>query len=101
MLSAVEGLKLVSPEFETWVLPLSLVILVGLFAVQSRGTAKVAAFFGPITVVWFLALAVGGLVHLVDDPSVLAAMSPHYGRALHRQQRPHRPHGHWVSSFWP
>jgi KUP system potassium uptake protein len=79
VLSAVEGLKLVSPEFEKWVLPLSIVILVALFAVQSRGTAKVAAFFGPITVVWFLALAIGGLVHLVDDPSVLAAMSPHYG----------------------
>jgi KUP system potassium uptake protein len=79
VLSAVEGLKLVSPEFEKWVLPLSLIILVGLFAVQSRGTAKVAAFFGPITVVWFLALAVGGLVHIVDDPSVLAALSPHHG----------------------
>ncbi len=79
VLSAVEGLKLVSLEFEKWVLPLSLVILVGLFAVQSRGTAKVAAFFGPITIVWFIALAAGGLVHIVDDPSVLAAMSPHYG----------------------
>jgi KUP system potassium uptake protein len=79
VLSAVEGLKLVSPEFEKWVLPLSIVILVALFAVQSRGTAKVAAFFGPITVVWFLALAIGGLVHIVDDPSVLTAMSPHHG----------------------
>src|SRR5262245_19064464 len=79
VLSAVEGLKLVSLEFEKWVLPLSLIILVGLFTVQSRGTAKVAAFFGPITIVWFIALAVGGLIHLVDDPSVFAALSPHYG----------------------
>ena len=54
VLSAVEGLKLVSPAFEHYVVPLTVVILIGLFAVQSRGTAKVAAFFGPIMVVWFL-----------------------------------------------
>jgi KUP system potassium uptake protein len=47
--------------------------------VQSRGTAAVAAWFGPITFLWFIALAAGGLAHLVDDPSILAALSPAYG----------------------
>jgi KUP system potassium uptake protein len=79
VLSAVEGLKLVSPVFEEWVLPLSLVILIGLFVVQWRGTAKVAQFFGPLTAVWFLSLAAGGIVHIVDNPVVLAAVSPWYG----------------------
>jgi KUP system potassium uptake protein len=79
VLSAVEGLKLVSPAFENAVIPLSLVILIVLFAVQKRGTARVAAFFGPIMVVWFLAMAAGGLLHLVDDPSVLYAINPWYG----------------------
>ena len=79
VLSAVEGLKLATPAFEPFVIPLSLAILVGLFSVQSRGTAAVAAWFGPITAIWFVALAAGGLIHLVDDPSILAALSPIYG----------------------
>ncbi|MFL5182331.1 MAG: potassium transporter Kup, partial [Microvirga sp.] len=79
VLSAVEGLKLATPAFEPFVIPLSLAILVGLFSVQSRGTAAVAAWFGPITAIWFLALAAGGLTHLVDDPSILAALSPVHG----------------------
>ena len=58
VLSAVEGLKMVTPAFEHYVVPLTVVILVGLFAVQSRGTAKVAAFFGPLTLLWVAALAV-------------------------------------------
>ena len=79
VLSAVEGLTVASPAFAHYVLPLSLVILVGLFAVQSHGTARVAAWFGPITAVWFVLMAVGGLVHIADDPSILAAISPTYG----------------------
>ena len=79
VLSAVEGLKVVAPALERFVVPIAIVILCGLFFMQSRGTAKVAAFFGPITVVWFAALAVGGLMHLRDDPSVLAAFNPIYG----------------------
>src|SRR5215204_6307785 len=79
VLSAVEGLKLATPAFEPFVIPLSLAILVGLFSVQSRGTAAVAAWFGPITAVWFIAMAIGGLIHLLDDPSILAALSPAYG----------------------
>src|SRR5215204_4630077 len=79
VLSAVEGMKLVTPAFEPYVIPISLVILIGLFSVQSFGTGKVAAFFGPITSAWFLAMAVGGLSHLVHNPSILAAISPTYG----------------------
>lgn len=82
VLSAVEGLKLVSPAFDDWIIPLSLLILVGLFAVQSHGTARVAKFFGPITAVWFLAMAVGGLIHIADDWAIVNALSPHHGVVL-------------------
>ncbi len=79
VLSAVEGLKLATPAFEHYVVPLTVVILIGLFAVQSRGTARVAAFFGPIMVVWFVAIAIAGAMHIRDDPRVLAAINPLYG----------------------
>lgn len=79
VLSAVEGLKLVSPAFEHLVIPLAVVIIVGLFVVQSYGTEKVAALFGPIMTIWFLILAIGGIVHFVDDPSVFWAINPLYG----------------------
>jgi len=79
VLSAVEGLKLIAPQLEHAVLPITLAILVALFAVQSRGTAKVAQFFGPITLVWFLALAWGGVIHLIDDPRVFRALNPWLG----------------------
>jgi len=78
VLSAVEGLKLAAPALEHYVVPLTVLILVALFAVQSRGTAMVASAFGPVMVVWFATLGVLGLVHLVDDPSVLAAINPLY-----------------------
>jgi KUP system potassium uptake protein len=76
VLSAVEGLKLASPAFEHYVVPLTVAILIALFAVQSRGTAKVAAFFGPVMLVWFCAIAVAGLLHISDDPGVLMAINP-------------------------
>jgi KUP system potassium uptake protein len=79
VLSAVEGLKLASPAFSDYVAPLAVVILIGLFAAQSRGTAKVAAMFGPIMVVWFAAIAIAGLLHIRDDPHVLLAINPLYG----------------------
>jgi KUP system potassium uptake protein len=79
VLSAVEGLKVITPAFEPFIIPLSLIILVGLFIVQKRGTAKVAAFFGPITAIWFLALAIGGLIHIAERPDILAAINPVYG----------------------
>ena len=79
VLSAVEGLKLVTPAFEPFILPVSLVILIGLFAVQSRGTAVVGAWFGPITAVWFVAMAIGGFIHLAAHPGILAAVNPIFG----------------------
>ncbi|MBX9757464.1 MAG: potassium transporter Kup [Beijerinckiaceae bacterium] len=78
VLSAVEGLKLVHPATEHVILPITLAIIVGLFAVQNRGTAAVAKWFGPITLVWFIAMAVGGLLHIADDPGVFAALNPLY-----------------------
>src|SRR6201746_1321315 len=79
VLSAVEGLKLAAPALEHYVVPLTLFILVVLFSVQSSGTAWIATAFGPVMVMWFSVLTVMGLVHIRDDPSVLAAMNPWYG----------------------
>jgi len=79
VLSAMEGLKLVTPHFTPYILPLSLAIIIGLFVVQRRGTAKVAVFFGPIMALWFLVLAVGGLMHIQDSPEVWRAFNPYYG----------------------
>jgi KUP system potassium uptake protein len=78
VLSAVEGLKIVSPATEHFVVPVTVLILVGLFAVQRRGTARVAAFFGPVMVIWFLAVAASGLLHISDDPGVFRAINPYY-----------------------
>ncbi|HEV2000585.1 MAG TPA: potassium transporter Kup [Xanthobacteraceae bacterium] len=82
VLSAVEGLKVTTPLFEPYVVPLTVVILIGLFAVQSRGTAQVSAFFGPITAVWFVAIAAIGIVHIGGNPQVLAAVNPLHGIAF-------------------
>jgi KUP system potassium uptake protein len=78
VLSAVEGLEVVSPTFKRAVIPLTLVILFGLFAVQKHGTAGIGKFFGPITLVWFAAIAVLGLSHIASHPEILWAISPHY-----------------------
>ena len=78
VLSAVEGLEVVSPTFKSAVIPLTLVILFGLFAVQKRGTADLGKFFGPITVVWFLTIATLGVVHIANHPTILWALSPHH-----------------------
>ena len=79
VLSAVEGLKIAAPALEHYVVPLTVFILVVLFSVQSSGTARVASYFGPVMVVWFTVIAVLGLVHISDDPTVLAAINPFYG----------------------
>src|SRR4051812_33919871 len=70
VLSAIEGLKIVTPAFDPYVVPITIAILIALFTVQSRGTAKIAAWFGPITLVWFVALAAAGLWHIAQNPSV-------------------------------
>src|SRR5437016_6890909 len=79
VLSAVEGLKLANPAFGHFVVPLTIAILIGLFAAQRRGTAGVASLFGPIMVIWFVAIALAGLFHIRDDPGVLFAINPGYG----------------------
>jgi KUP system potassium uptake protein len=82
VLSAVEGLNLVSPAFEKFVLPITIVVLVLLFASQSYGTAKVATYFGPVCVVWFMALAIGGGNQVLQNPTILAGLSPTFGIRL-------------------
>ncbi len=79
VLSAIEGLKVATPAFDHYIVPLTVVILVALFAVQSRGTAKVAAFFGPIIVLWFVAIAIPGVACIAGNPEVLLAFNPIYG----------------------
>jgi len=78
VLSAVEGLEVVSPAFKEWVIPLTLVILFCLFAVQKRGTSGIGRFFGPITLVWFFAIAAMGIAHIAQHPEILQALSPHH-----------------------
>jgi KUP system potassium uptake protein len=82
VLSAVEGLSVESKSFEPLVLPLSLAILIGLFVIQSRGTAAVGRLFGPVMVVWFLTLGILGLFSIVKTPQILWALSPHYALML-------------------
>lgn len=78
VLSAVEGLEVISPAFKGYVIPATLVILFGLFAVQKRGTAGIGKFFGPITLVWFGVLALLGVSQIISNPIILKALSPHY-----------------------
>ena len=78
VLSAVEGLTVVEGGLTPLVLPVSIAILIGLFLIQARGTAKVGALFGPVMLFYFAVIAVLGIVHLVQQPAVLQALSPHY-----------------------
>jgi KUP system potassium uptake protein len=78
VLSAVEGLEVVSPAFAEAVIPLTLLILFGLFALQRHGTAGIGKFFGPITIVWFVAIGWLGWLQIMTSPSILKALSPHY-----------------------
>jgi KUP system potassium uptake protein len=78
VLSAVEGMEVVSPAFKDWVIPLTLVVLFCLFAVQKRGTGGIGRFFGPITVIWFIAIAALGVSQIVTHPEILQALSPHH-----------------------
>jgi KUP system potassium uptake protein len=79
VLSAVEGLNVATPTFDAYVVPLTIVILLVLFAFQSSGTAKVAALFGPIMAVWFVAIAIPGLMWIAADPGILLAFNPFHG----------------------
>ncbi len=79
VLSAVEGIDVATPAFHDYVVPFTVIILIVLFAFQSRGTAKVAALFGPITSIWFVAIAIPGVMSIAADPGVLWALNPYYG----------------------
>ena len=78
VLSAVEGLEVVSHTFKRMVIPITLVVLFVLFWVQKRGTAGIGRFFGPIMLVWFATIAALGVVHIVGHPEILTALSPHH-----------------------
>jgi KUP system potassium uptake protein len=78
VLSAIEGIKLVTATFDPYVVPITVVILLALFTVQSRGTARVAAFFGPVMCVWFGVIAIGAIVPVLRHPEVLFALNPFY-----------------------
>jgi KUP system potassium uptake protein len=79
VLSAVEGLEVVSPNLKDLVLPITLIVLTGLFTVQRFGTGRVGGFFAPIMCLWFAVLAVAGLGRLLQHPAILGALSPHHG----------------------
>jgi KUP system potassium uptake protein len=79
VLSAVEGLTVATRAFEPYVLPLTVIILIALFSVQSRGTASVSILFAPITLIWFIVIAIAGAVEIVANPSVLEALNPVHG----------------------
>jgi KUP system potassium uptake protein len=76
VLGAMEGLEIVSDDLKSWVLPLSIMVLVGLFVVQRFGTAAVGRLFGPVIMLWFVVLGVVGIVHIAQEPQVLQALNP-------------------------
>ncbi|HEU4521400.1 MAG TPA: KUP/HAK/KT family potassium transporter, partial [Thermoanaerobaculia bacterium] len=78
VLSAIEGLEVATPLFAPYVVYISIVILAGLFIVQRYGTGRVGAIFGPIMVIWFVTIAIMGISHILEEPSVLAAVNPMY-----------------------
>jgi len=87
VLSATEGLQVATPVFEPYVLPLTVLILVALFFIQQRGTARVGAVFGPVMVVWFFVLAGLGLAHISNAPGVLVAISPSHAAEFFARNR--------------
>ncbi|HEY2806144.1 MAG TPA: potassium transporter Kup [Gemmatimonadales bacterium] len=82
VLSAVEGLKIATPVFQPWIIPITLAILIGLFAVQYQGTGRVGAAFGPITLIWFATISLLGLRELIHAPGILRAINPWYAFAF-------------------
>jgi KUP system potassium uptake protein len=76
VISAIEGLDVATPAAQPWIVPISLAIVVGLFLIQVRGTEKVGALFGPVMVLWFVAIAIAGAIGIVADPGVLLAFDP-------------------------
>jgi KUP system potassium uptake protein len=79
VMGAVEGLHVATPLFDHYVVPIAVVILIGLFFFQSRGTTRVGAVFGPVTMIWFVAISLLGIAHIIRAPQVLAAINPIHG----------------------
>ncbi len=79
VLSAVEGLEVATPALATYVVPITIIVLVGLFILQSRGSARIGSYFGPIMTIWFIVLAVAGLLQIAQAPGVLVALNPVHG----------------------
>lgn len=79
VLSAVEGLSIATNVFEPYIVPIAVVILIGLFAVQKRGSAAVGALFGPVMLLWFVVIGLLGLVSIIQNPAILFALNPMYG----------------------
>ena len=82
VLSAVEGLKIATPIFEPYILPIAMGLIVGLFLIQRRGTGSMGRFFGPMTLVWFLALGLLGILSIVKNPEVLAMVNPYWAASF-------------------
>ncbi|HEY0178440.1 MAG TPA: potassium transporter Kup [Dokdonella sp.] len=87
VLGAVEGLEVLAPRLDHWVVPIAGAIVVLLFAFQNRGTGRVGAVFAPVMILWFLTLAALGVWHIAEHPGVLRALSPHYAIAFFVHQR--------------
>src|SRR5579864_2681317 len=95
VLSAVEGLQVATPFFDPYVIPLTLLLLLGLFLMQRRGTAMVGGFFGPVMLLWFTVIGLLGLIEIARQPDILLALNPYYGihllmRAPLRHRRAHQ-----------
>jgi KUP system potassium uptake protein len=86
VLSAVEGLEVAAPQLHDWVIPLTLIVLTGLFAVQRFGTGGIGRFFGPVTLLWFVVLVLLGLPHIAAHPAVLAALNPAHAAGFFAHQ---------------
>ncbi|HEY3178483.1 MAG TPA: potassium transporter Kup [Casimicrobiaceae bacterium] len=82
VLGAVEGLEVIAPQLHAWIVPVSVIIMIALFAIQKRGTATIGAMFGPVMCTWFATLAVLGVREIAERPAVLAALSPGYAAAF-------------------
>ncbi|MBP9713736.1 MAG: potassium transporter Kup [Sterolibacterium sp.] len=82
VLSAVEGLEVISPAFHAYIIPTTLAVLVALFAIQSRGTASVGRLFGPVMTLWFITLAMLGIINIIAEPRVIQAINPYYAIAF-------------------
>ena len=86
VLSAIEGLEVAAPRLHEWVIPLTLLVLTGLFAAQRFGTGGIGKLFGPITLVWFVVLVALGLPHIAEQPGVLVALNPAYAAGFFMHQ---------------